>query len=195
MTGGRNGFGAKLANIFSTEFVIETGDARRNKHFKQTFWDNMGRRGEPRILENASGRDFTKVSFRPDLRRFNMESLDGDIISLMTKRVYDLAGVTDSKVRVKLNGRMIDCKSFTQYADFYLQNEEHKELPKIVEAKNDRWQVICSLSDGAFQQVSFVNSICTTKGGTHVNYIADQIVSNIMKAVVKKNKKLQVKPH
>lgn len=23
-------------------------------------------------------------------------------------------------------------------------------------------------------QVSFVNSICTSKGGTHVNYIADQ---------------------
>lgn len=28
-------------------------------------------------------------------------------------------------------------------------------------------------------QVSFVNSICTTKGGQHVNYIADQIAEAV----------------
>lgn len=28
VTGGRNGYGAKLANIFSTEFVIETCDGK-----------------------------------------------------------------------------------------------------------------------------------------------------------------------
>jgi len=133
----------------------------------------MSRKEEPSIGENASGMDFTKVSFRPDLKKFNMSCLDDDIVALMTKRVYDLAGVTDAKVRVKLNGKTIDCQNFVDYADFYLQNEENKELPKIVESRSDRWQVICSLSDGAFQQVSFVNSICTSKGGTHVEYIAN----------------------
>ena len=34
-TGGRNGFGAKLANIFSTEFVIETADGERKRQYKQ----------------------------------------------------------------------------------------------------------------------------------------------------------------
>ena len=34
VTGGRNGFGAKLANIFSTEFVIETGDAAWKKTYR-----------------------------------------------------------------------------------------------------------------------------------------------------------------
>ena len=34
-TGGRNGFGAKLANIFSTQFVIETADGERKKKYKQ----------------------------------------------------------------------------------------------------------------------------------------------------------------
>ncbi len=28
VTGGRNGYGAKLANIFSTEFIIETCDGK-----------------------------------------------------------------------------------------------------------------------------------------------------------------------
>lgn len=34
-TGGRNGYGAKLANIFSTQFVIETADGKRLKKYKQ----------------------------------------------------------------------------------------------------------------------------------------------------------------
>ena len=49
-----------------------------------------------------------------------MTNLDDDIVALMTKRVYDLAGVTEAKVRVKLNGKNIDCKNFVQYADYYL---------------------------------------------------------------------------
>lgn len=41
-TGGRNGYGAKLANIFSTEFTIETADGLRSgKKYKQTFTNNM----------------------------------------------------------------------------------------------------------------------------------------------------------
>lgn len=156
----------------------------------------MQRKDEPIISDNKSNLEYTKVSFCPDLTKFNMTHLDVDTVALLTKRVYDLAGVTDAKVKVKLNGKLLDCKNFVQYADYYLQsNEEHKELPKIVEVKSDRWQVVCSLSDGAFQQVSFVNSICTTKGGTHVDYISTQIVARIMAQVQKKNKKLVIKAH
>ena len=55
VTGGRNGFGAKLANIFSTEFVIETGDTKTNRYFKQTFRDNMASKDEPLITDNRTG--------------------------------------------------------------------------------------------------------------------------------------------
>lgn len=64
--------------------------------------------------------DYTKVSFCPDLTKFNMTHLDVDTVDLLTKRVYDLAGVTNAKVKVKLNGKLIDCKNFVQYADYYL---------------------------------------------------------------------------
>lgn len=127
-----------------------------------------------------------------------MERLDDDIVSLFTKRAYDLAGVTDKKVSVFLNGSKIDIKDFEAYCDFYLTNEESKreELPKIIEKKTDRWQVIASLSDGQFQQVSFVNSICTSRGGAHVKYITDQIVKEVQaKLSVKNKKKFDIKPH
>lgn len=35
VTGGRNGYGAKLANIFSTRFMVETCDGSRQKRYKQ----------------------------------------------------------------------------------------------------------------------------------------------------------------
>ena len=105
----------------------------------QHFYDNMSRKDAPEVTESYQVEDFTCVSFRPDLKKFNMTHLDEDIVALMTKRVYDLAGVTDNRVRVKLNGQYIDCKNFVQYADYYLQNEENKELPKMIESKSDRW--------------------------------------------------------
>ena len=61
--GGRNGYGAKLCNIFSTKFTVETSCKEYGKHFKQSWADNMGKAGEPKILP-AKGDDFTCVTFQ-----------------------------------------------------------------------------------------------------------------------------------
>jgi hypothetical protein len=42
VTGGRNGYGAKLANIFSTEFVIETCDGARKRQYRQVLHHEIG---------------------------------------------------------------------------------------------------------------------------------------------------------
>ena len=42
--------------------------------------------------------------------------------------------------------------------------------------------------------MSFVNSICTTKGGTHVNVVVDQVTKHIVDTLTKKNKQAGVKP-
>ena len=62
----------------------------------------MSRKGEPQIQKNVRTEDFTQVSFKPDLKKFSMECLDKDIVALLTKRVYDIAGITP--VKVKFNG-------------------------------------------------------------------------------------------
>lgn len=43
-TGGRNGYGAKLTNIFSTEFVIQTADGKRQRKYKQVIKCNFNDR-------------------------------------------------------------------------------------------------------------------------------------------------------
>jgi DNA topoisomerase-2 len=49
-----------------------------------------------------------------------MDILDDDIVSLLVKRAYDIAGVTSSKVKVYLNGKQIKVKDFEAYCDLYL---------------------------------------------------------------------------
>lgn len=88
VTGGRNGYGAKLTNIYSTQFIVETQDGKNKKYFKQVFKNNMTSRSNPEIKDiKAKDDDFTCITFSPDLARFKMEKLDDDIISLMIKRV------------------------------------------------------------------------------------------------------------
>lgn len=66
LTGGRNGYGAKLANIYSHEFstsilvfrepnwtaiyiVVETADKVNSKKYKQMFSNNMSKKGIPKV--------------------------------------------------------------------------------------------------------------------------------------------------
>ena len=91
VVGGRNGYGAKLANIFSSSFCVEAADGTRGKLFKQTFTSNMTVT-QPPVITAYSGPDYTCVTFKPDLPRFGMSSLDTDTVALLSKRVYDMAG-------------------------------------------------------------------------------------------------------
>jgi hypothetical protein len=180
VTGGRNGYGAKLANIFSTEFVVETADgARSGKRFKQVFRDNMSSRSEPEVAACGKSENWTKISFRPDLPKFDMvagQPLEGDTVALMKKRVLDVAGVLGRGVKVLLNGERVPVKSFAEYVDLYLGPAQGEgAVPRVHERVNGRWEVVVAATEGQFQQVSFVNSVCTIKGGTHVNAVVDQV--------------------
>ncbi|XP_009700105.1 PREDICTED: DNA topoisomerase 2-alpha, partial [Cariama cristata] len=196
VTGGRNGYGAKLCNIFSTKFTVETACREYKKLFKQTWTDNMGRAGEMK-LKYFDGEDYTCVTFQPDLSKFKMKILDKDIVALMSRRAYDIAGSTKD-VKVFLNGQRLPVKGFRSYVDLYLKDkvdETGNALKVIHEEVNSRWEVCLTLSDKGFQQVSFVNSIATTKGGRHVDYVADQLVTKLIDIVKKKNKNgVGVKP-
>ena len=142
VTGGRNGYGAKLTNIYSKEFTVETGDSKRKKLFKQVFKNNMSEKSEPKITEFTGKSDYTKISFSPDLERFHMKELDDDIISLMIKRVYDVAGITPSAVKVYLNDKRIEIKDFRSYVEFYFKGKEMQEeqLQVIHEKNGERWE-------------------------------------------------------
>ena len=93
VTGGRNGYGAKLANIFSHEFIVETCDGSRERQYKQVFKNNMSEKGEPIITKCKKSDNWTRITFKPDFEKFGMTELEDDSIALMSKRVYDSAGI------------------------------------------------------------------------------------------------------
>lgn len=194
--GGRNGYGAKLCNVFSTEFTLECQDSENGKRYKQTWTNNMQDKTKAKITSSKSA-DFVRVTFKPDYKRFSMpDGIDDQLESLLYRRVYDMAGTVPG-VKVYLNGEQIKLKDFKAYCNLYakaIANERAQEegstpLTTVeMDTPHARWTVGFAVSDGTFQQVSFVNSIATTTGGTHVNYISDQISSALLKSLDKKKK-------
>ncbi|KAI1756934.1 DNA topoisomerase [Xylaria castorea] len=201
--GGRNGYGAKLCNVFSTEFTLECQDSHNGKRYKQTWRDNMSKMEKAKISSSKSA-DFVRVTFRPDWVKFGMDGIDDDLESLLYRRVYDMAG-TVRGVKVYLNDSHLKL-DFTKYCEMYAKAiasersvEEGTEptATVILEDKkaHARWAVGFAVSDGSFQQVSFVNNIATTSGGPHVNHIADQICEYLLKTLTKKKKGHTLKAH
>jgi DNA topoisomerase-2 len=184
IVGGKNGYGAKLANIFSNIFTITTVDCIKKFKYTQTWNKNMTQCNEPTIRK-FSNKPFTEISWNLDFKRFGIDKYSDDMLYLMYRRVYDLSGITDKSVNVYLNDKKIIIKSFMDYVNLY-----PIEYNKYQETISDRWDVIVSLSNNdTFEHVSFVNGIFTSKGGSHVDNISKQLISGIHEFVKKTHKK------
>ena len=187
VVGGKNGYGAKLTNIFSKSFKLETVDRVRGKKYTQQFSGNMKVIKKPKISD-YTGKPYTKITWTTDFERFGITEYSDDMINLMMRRVYDIAGITDKRVSVYLNKKKLSIKSFLDYSKMYLDEEPivydeqtHNDIP---------WKIgVCVSSTDKFEQVSFVNGICTSKGGKHVDMISKQITSGLKKLISKKCKK------
>jgi DNA topoisomerase-2 len=191
--GGQNGLGAKLTAIFSKTFVVETVDAKTKKLYTQTFSDNMTNASEP-VIKSCSKKPYTKIKFLPDFKRFGVTGIEDDMYALMVKRVYDTCALTDSSVNVFYNGTKLEYKSMERYVDMYIGDKA--TCTRVYEKVNDKWEVVVAFSDNQdSSQVSFVNGICTLRGGKHMEYITNQVTKKLIDlATAKKKKDTVIKP-
>eukprot|EP00946_MAST-07B_sp_MAST-7B-sp1_P005115 g5115.t1 len=209
LTGGTHGFGAKLTNIFSKEFSVETADIHREKLYKQTWTNNMRRRQEPVITSVPDGvnADYTCVTFRPDFKRFGIDDPSSfwggngtgdsvetdDTLTIMRRRVWDVAGVNPA-LRVTMDGMELDIDSFETYASMFADEAAHKapstsRNDMMYYRLNRKWEIVVGASaSGKFQQASFVNSLTTIRGGTHVNAVVDQLCRRVATYMNRKHK-------
>ena len=192
IVGGKNGLGAKLANIYSTEFKIETVDATRGKKYVQLFEKNMSVIGTPKITSTTAKYGSTRVTFKPDLPLFGLDELTDDIVDYMKRRVYDACACTDKSVSVSLNGKKLEYKDFDKYVSAYIGSKT--ETKRAAFSPNKFWDVIvCMSPDDKAEQLSFVNGIFTRKGGKHVDRLQQHIATKLVNFVKKKKKKVVLK--
>ena len=192
IVGGKNGFGFKLVLIWSTQGSVETVDHIRGLKYRQEFNNNLDIICKPSITK-CKLKPYTKITFKPDYARLGINGLTPDMISLLKKRVYDVAAVTDKSLKVKYNSTSIPVKNFQQYIDLYIGDKT--AAPRVYEESNERWEYAVALSPNSeFIQVSFVNGIHTAKGGKHVEYILNQITRKLVEFIEKK-KKVKVNPN
>jgi DNA gyrase/topoisomerase IV subunit B len=212
-TGGTNGAGLKLTNAFSDELILITSDVKRKKHYTQIFKDRLEVIEPPTIRKTKkSDKSFTSIEFLPSYKTFGYKNgydkkLAPDLIKLIKIRAYQSAVVT--KADVYFNDEKIEIpihpfskqkgvlKTFENFA--YMHLGEYAEygvhtttvLSSDEKQKELSWDVSIGVSDGKFRQVSLINGIWVSEGGTHIkhlqNLIVDALKSKVGK-IIKKSK-------
>lgn len=191
ITGGTNGLGAKLANIFSTSFILETADSERKKLYLQEWKNNMSEKSDPKITSLGRKKPYTTITFQPDLKYFKIKTLTDDMIALMEKRLIDIGFASHAKIKTFYNGENKTIKKTEDYMKLYCTNEQQYDT-FMVDSTCERWTVGIMLSSNGFNHASFVNGIHTSLGGSHV----DHVMASISKEVIEKlkTKKIEIKP-
>ncbi|PWA75183.1 topoisomerase II [Artemisia annua] len=123
----------------------------------KSYTSNKEHRLEPGYFKECKGgsEPFTMVSFIPDFEKCGKECLKDDTVSLMKRRVVDLAGFLGKGGEVELDGTRLPFNTFEDYVVLYPRTSKR-----------------------CYKKISFINNIATRKGGSHVNYITNQILKH-----------------
>lgn len=202
LVGGKNGYGSKLANIFSNRFSISIVDSKKGLRYNQTWRTNMSTCEKPLVKKASTAKGSVLCEFIPDLTRFLGVSEDGktvsaDMLAVLNTRALELAAIVGKDVKVTWNGETIPTNSFEKFVKLFIGTSD---AIVAYERAGPRWEVAAvlarSLYDNEGQEekhISFVNAINTRKGGKHVDHVSKHILGEICDVALKK-RKLTLKP-
>jgi DNA topoisomerase-2 len=124
IVGGKNGIGAKLTNIFSTEFTVKVVQPKTQTMSTYVWKDNMTTVVPVKTSKMKSAGPSTSFTFKPDLSRFQwpggttITEIPQDMLDVFRTRCYEAA------VCVAPRSKSHGCKIFL--------NNEHLALPSLV---------------------------------------------------------------
>jgi DNA topoisomerase-2 len=193
IVGGKNGYGAKLTNIFSTKFTVETRSPKHGQKYSQTWSKNMSVTSKA-VVKADKGKGFVRIMYEPDMSRFPGLNLS-DMLAVLKTRVIELGALAGKDVKVTCNGTILTTNTFEKFVKLFIKDD----TAVAYERCGERWEVAAVLAKHLFEEdvpdekhVSFVNGINTRKGGKHVEKVVSTIISDFCELATKK--KVAVKP-
>lgn len=175
LTQGMNGVGSSLSNYFSDWFTGVTSDGKTEMTVSCTNGaENISWTTKPSKTKG------TKVTFCPDFEHFEGMMMNDAVLDIIHDRLQSLS-VIFPKVTFKFNGKKIVSK-FKEYAKLYNPD------PYVIEDKNFSLALVPAVDGEGFKSVSFVNGLFTKNGGSHVDYVTDDLCEEIVKRVKKEYK-------
>lgn len=198
---GRNGYGAKLTNIFSKEFMVTIGDPNNKRWYRQIWNENMTVVSDPEIKENYEGESFVEIIYKMDFKRFGYEKYPDEAFRLFARHAADMS--FSGKVPVSFNGVKMNVQNATDYAKLYLGEEAIKksivyyQWAPGVKTQTKKNGVVVSLDKGvvpvveicavdtpdAAVNVSFVNGKWTRNGGVHADAAFKAVSKGLLETV------------
>ena len=179
-----------LPIYFSKTFSVECHDAKSGQCFKQTWTDNMSKTTGPNITKTQRKTDCTKVTFIPDYDRFKMKTMNRAFVKFITKRTYEAAACSPKDVKVYLNDVQVPIHNLGDYAAMYGDS-----TPTYIKI-NKRWEiaVLPVNKDDTPTIPTFVNGICTSRGGNHVQHASQPLMKYLAELATKRVKGIKVRP-
>ena len=171
---GMNGVGSFATNCFSTKFIGKTDDGKNS--YTITFKDNASSFAEK--VQDSSGKTGTTVTFYPDLARFGITEMDEVHFNVIKQRLINLS-MTFPEITFKFNSKKININSFKKYISLF------NETAELYETEEYKFAILPNDTDD-FRQFSYVNGLKIPDGGTHIDYIINNIVNPIREKLVKK---------
>jgi DNA topoisomerase-2 len=195
IVGGKNGYGAKLTNIFSNKFTLKTRHPASGQTYTQVWQDHMSVASKPSIVKDKVTKGYVKISYEPDLARFPGLDLDAMELVLRT-RAIELAAMAGKEVKVSWNGTVVATNAFEKFIHLFIKDG----TTHAYERCGERWEVGAVLARNLFAEdespddrhISFVNGINTRKGGKHVETVLKTALGGFTEAA--KKKKIDIKP-
>ncbi len=175
---GVNGIGIKLCTTLSTYFKVISDDG-----VKKIILIAKDNNFNHEITETkTSTKTGVEVHFKPDFNLLDAEYIDQEHIDRMYEYTL-IQALTYPNITFKFNNRVIKYTP-KKFLDMF-------EKSNITETQDDYFFSILPNSFDDFKQVSFINGLETYKGGTHIDFIMDKIVTGVRAKLVKKHKTIK----
>lgn len=172
---GTNGIGSSATNIFSKYFEVVTSDGE--KKLKLVCKDNLSSK---KFTVSDSDKFGTKVSFIPDYNRFGLEKLPEEIITMIKTRLKMLSWFFP-ECSFYFNKEKMNVK-VKEFANLFPQ-------PNVL-LSNDNIFILTYPSEEP-EYLTYVNGISLRRGGTHVDFILNNLVNDIREKVSRKYKTIK----